>query len=1098
MGDIFGEATRRLEVACETDTLAILGRVGGAVVASSADTVGRFVAAYGDLPGGQVAAEALCDPQFKSISLTLGDTIARSSNSGVVLDIGCGHGPLLQKLATIPAFFDAEHWHYVGVDYTDHHKDVFELAWSLGLKYRFDVLDIESFHENGLPAPYEGYELLVVVRNVLHELDIDATARLFHVLSSTMSTRDLLLLQDLALFPMAERGNCCWDSGHLCPALEEQGWTTTCVVEPTRSGNQWFTVSARRTANAPVTREDAKASVLQARLRQYGAWMELEGLVSKLPDSRDTRVAALDLDLQLAALNRQLVRAGALGVNPLSSSEEKRVAGLLFEKHLSTFDSSSVLANRQVPERSAHFRDRARDQDRFEEYLDSSISVAVVTGGPLIGKSALVKEVLSRRSHARQPVFLDVASTTTVWNMLENYLLAVGCKFSYELLSEFKSIRLSGVRRSLGEFVTRVAPVSIVVLDHFERALDHNGEVLDHEIEEFLRILMSAPEAKLVLTTTRSPTTLVRAVGSGVFAPERIGRLPRGEHVPNILGDFITPAELGIPKYPAELIDAIDNHPFLAFSAAQVLRAHGKTALADERFFEELREQLREELLRRIVPDQAMPAVELASIMRSPAPREIFTHIVGESTVEVAEDAGVLYGVFDRDRRDLTTSLGPLRIRGGAPGDQEDNADRLRDLHSAIADEFLHLYREDDDPRWLRELNYHTIAAGRSLAGQLGGTFASELAAAGDYWFQYPHKDFGKALECLTAAVDAGYESEHVRMRTAACLVRVGKTDEGYALHRRLVEENPGSVGLKSSHVDSLLAQGSYPRALKTLAEYGFDTSSGSWQAAQFGRAYYGTGQYSKAVAAFEISIREDPDESAFASLERAYRAMGDRDGVERTLTKGLRRFPRSPYLGLAYCSHLIRSGAPESLIDAEGRLRLMLEKRPHSGPVLHQLCKLLCLQNRSRECRALMDAIGWDVDQPEKYRTPIVVLILLGERRWDEAVYELADIPQDDAHLVGLARKAYLKWASATQDPVERVIIARRGLGVVVSPRLYNNLQVLVSTYRLAVEAEDAETTREMLEFIRRLNPDVADEVSSAAAESRYWEEDDFDVRAK
>jgi hypothetical protein len=90
-----------------------------------------------------------------------------------------------------------------------------------------------------------------------------------------------------------------------------------------------------------------------------------------------------------------------------------------------------------------------------------------------------------------------------------------------------------------------VAPHSIVVIDHFERLLDPNSQVLDEDVQQFVALLADQPDAKVIITARRRPDLTFLPAGVLVDAEQPpIGRLDRGKHVENILNDYVNIAIL--------------------------------------------------------------------------------------------------------------------------------------------------------------------------------------------------------------------------------------------------------------------------------------------------------------------------------------------------------------------------------------------------------------------------------------------------------------------------------------------------------------------------------------------------------------------------
>ena len=186
--------------------------------------------------------------------------------------------------------------------------------------------------------------------------------------------------------------------------------------------------------------------------------------------------------LQIAALEQQLLAVQSPGVEPPTAEAENAIAlPQPFEKHLTSYDRGEFLVsaaarriNRTI---RADFRDRAHSQDALEEYLRGTEQIVVIQGGPYMGKTVLVREVLFRRAHDRCPVMLDVRTTSSVWNIVKRYLAEIGCVFPVDLLTTFSKVAILGISPAIDQLVNQIAGNTVVTFNHFERLLDPDGEV---------------------------------------------------------------------------------------------------------------------------------------------------------------------------------------------------------------------------------------------------------------------------------------------------------------------------------------------------------------------------------------------------------------------------------------------------------------------------------------------------------------------------------------------------------------------------------------------------------------------------------------------
>lgn len=1057
-----------------------------------ATELARFLASYGTSERPQDPLAAVVDPQLKSIAVTLSDRIAASA-AGTIVDLGCGQGVLLKRLAELDAFRRTPGWFYVAADYDERLTDVLKLAADLRLHRRVDVVPLAELYDRWLVDRDLPRPLIVVVRNVLHELDVPATAVLFDALAKHLDSTDLIIIQDLQVFPHAERGNACWQPQILRDAIEGCGIAMEVLVEETTSrGNRWFTMTgARRTAPTRAVLD----LIVKARTDQYDLWLKADALVEEDAERRHHKVALLDLDLQLAALHRQLTFAAPDAQAPPAPRGEREIVALAIQAQFEAFDAESISRSPVSPGRVEHFRNRANSQDALEQFLIGDAALTIVRGGPYSGKSVLVAEVLARRAHDRQPVVLDAQSSSCVWNLLEQLLTGIGLRFSYRLIQESRALELAVVGPYLRELLNQCARRTVVVLDHVERLLDPNGVIEDPEIREFLSSIASAPGAKLIFTTRDAPELgfLPPAVAVDHTQPP-VGRFPEGKHVENVLDDFIARDAIGLGTYPPELIEAIDRHPFLAVLAARVIEAEGAAAIDDPSFVELVRHRLRGELARRIISEKARPAVALLGSLRIPIPRAMFQGLAGEESVDEALRLGVLYPVFDRLHSDLLTGLAVLRRRrrespNDLSADEEKELDR--DENTRIADWYARLYRQSDDPRWLREIYFHRMAAGGPAAIQsLGAAYRYEIFAAGEYWFRRA-KDFHSALWAFERARELGIVTYFSELRLASCLVRAGRRPEGEEKYEYLLAAYPSAHGVRTSYIDSLLFVRDFEGALNLLERFGISVGDDPWTDNEFGRTFMGLHRYRDAVRALESQLKRLADPVAFFRLAQAYHRCGERDQVDRVLRAGLQRAPRDRALNVSYAAHLIRSGDPELREEAEEILRNLERRFPFDGAVIQQLCKVLGLTGRAQEALELLQSKARRI-QPERYILPARAEALIACGRYRDCIRELGDVPSDNEHLVGLKKKAFLWWAKTEPEP-GRTALAKDGLSIPRDASLENNIPLAVTSVRLARLAADEQLYDRALTHLRSLNPGVA-ELISESEESSYWDDEAFE----
>ncbi|MDA8083856.1 MAG: hypothetical protein M0024_09400 [Nitrospiraceae bacterium] len=1056
----------------------------------------ELLKAYGEAESIQKPQEAPTDSQLKSLSLVAEELLHKSSQ-GTVLDIGCGRGVLLSKLVHLPSFRDNKQWYYLGADYSRLHDSMLQLAASLRFHRRCDVIDIDVLYDSWIQSVNTPLPLLVIVRNVLHELDISATARLLHLLNEHLAPEDTLLVQDLLVFPKSERGNVCWDSSCLIRVFDQVGFDTSLVTEPSRSGAQWFSAKISKRADAkPLTVEDVRVIVANGRLAQLERWRPARRLPLEHPDSRAGKVAIIDFDLQKVALYQQLDDGGFLSMAQLTEKPAPNPSDAM-QLALSSYDPSILDRDHVRLPSIDNFRDRANSQDALESFLGSEDSIVVIQGGTSCGKSSLVSHVLSRRARGRSIVPVDCETAVDIWPILEQYLLAIGCRSSLEILSREKVLPFESLREAIGTLVRSISSKSIVVFDHFEKLIDPNAQIMDIEVRQFLTILASADGAKVVITTRKEPILhfLPKAVGVNTEQPP-VGRFPHGAHIVNLLDDYVDRTAIGLENYPASLLDAIDRFPYLATLAGKLIAEAGIAVAKDPEIQEIIRSYLYDELARRIVTPEARPALQLAYLLRIPAPRDMFEGITGVAATNAAFETGLIYSIPDRYRDDLLTCASVLRGRE-ADLDSVDEDTRVgaqaEEMHGEIARWYSIISRDaEGDPRWLREAHYHTLASGNTTEiTKFGSLYKAELFWAARTWFRR-FRNYKHALESLLAAEGMGIRTYEARMLTAACLVRVGERKEGESRYRSLIADFPNQEGVKTSYVDSLLRIGEFSDALGVLHEFSLSMSGPNpWVTGQYGRAHLGLHDYAKAAESFRLQLRKyaQPPAIVYVRLAQSYFRLGERKKAQATVAEGLAAHNDDPALNTLHFANLLRSGSQLDLKEAEQGLGKLADSYPRNGYVLQKLVTASALLGDPSRAIARLELIHWRVE-PSHMATPVKIAVLLAQRQFRKALEVVDSLSTIQEYGQAIMRKVFLSWASAEQTDEGRRRVAERGLEREVPQSCISNVPILTMYAQLARVAGDNDKFDQTLKRIRALNQQAAEDISGSTDPFDRWED--------
>ncbi len=1037
----------------------------------------RLLMNYGNNPSPQRTDSAPTDSQLNTL-ITAMDKEFASVSEGTVVDIGCGHGVLLERLAALPNFKDQAGMLYFGIDYSDYHDEILTLARTHRMHRRVDVASIDEYAQiwkdsARIPSPY-----FVFVRNVLHELSFDATRDLLYTISENCPTGSLLVIQDLLVFPEAERGNVCWQPEQLKFLVHKCGFRveSACPIK-TKSGSRWFNLLGRREDTLHLKPNKIYELIVKYRRQQWEEWSKANPLTCKGQDLSQEPVSVIDFDLQYAALTIQLLNAGASDVTALTKEQESLCACRNFARQLSS-TARRCETHIENLKPIKHFKDRANSLDALQAFLSGPHSVTVITGPPLMGKTTLTKHVLATFEHGRIPCFLDLQTTTTVWNLIENLLSEMGVRFSNEILLRLKRLSFSSIESELESFISTQAANFVFSFDHWERITEPDGCLHDEDIKRLVLILAETNGTKLIITSRYDIDTSFIASHLEPTLQPPVGRFPREpHHVPNVLGAF-----LGWPSYPRELIQAIDRHPLMAVLAALYLKERGADALSENSFLTNLSEHLRSAILAKILNDQARPAIQALSMLRLPVPRSLLVGLSSHESVSEAEKLGLINPVPDLRRDDLVALLVPLRLQIENDADSEIFASNEsidenfsviigdnKYFHEKAARQFEKEFRLDGDGKWLREMYYHLVVGGNEdILRHFGNVFCSELSAAADYWFR-TSKDFKRALWAYEKIRDYGYDKTHIRMRIASCKIRLNRVAEGEREFNLLLKQYPRR-GFFSAYVDALLSASLYENALSKLEEFSQLDSEFPWTAGQYGRAYRGLQQHEKAIQAFGRQLRVNKEPVVFQSLAGAYHAWGDTANERKTLEEGLRQSPTSRRLKIAYAALLERIGKLE---DAAKDLKILLERSPYDGWIILPLVKALARQGQQQEAELIWRKASGKIC-PDHMNVIIEAEIFAQKEEFASSISLLQSIIHDDEHSGGQRLELFYRWATRLGENEAGRQKAAEGLDEQISPAASNNVPLLVSKAKLALFAQKRDVAEDVLKKLRDLNPNL------------------------
>lgn len=1008
--------------------------------------IAAYLKTYEEIELVQEAASGDTDPQLSTIALSLGTDVA-ASQTGALIDIGCGAGALLKRTAQI--LNDNAGWQYIAVEVEDRLDEVSRLARTLKLYTRTHLVTVPEFGTD--PIKHPGRKLYVC-RNVLHELRLDQATQLIGAVCRDFASDDVLIIQDLYRFPQSERHHHAWIPTLLCEALKSIGFGQVIMdSQASRSGNQWFNLRASRLVGCSDT-ASIREALLRARREQWDIWARLVAPEDNQP-KRPGPIDAVDLDLQFASLTREL-RDEGLSVH-LDPDTQKRLRVTELIRRIEDIADGPAPAGAPV-QTPDHFRERGQQLTHAEEFLRSMSRLALVYGGPGTGKTTFIDQLLANRLYDKTLVRIDFRTARGIWPVVERILAQLGVNLAAEVIGVLDGLAYNQIQAAMGRVLNKYAGKMIFVFENVDDALDSNLRFSDPQVRELLVQVAGKSGAKMLLSARRDflPADLVRAAGNDLPITVRMGRYGADETVINILDDYFDRAGAGLERYPSTLIAAIDRHPLVASLAGRILASEGRSVLRDEAFFRELRQKLRSELLARLVDDSSRLAVEAAGELRVPVPAVLLERLASRESVHQARGSDVLYAMPDRRWGEILQSLGLFKKRylTDASIGSDDPKDRDTTDHGRIADAYLQIYRTDDDPTWMRESHYHRMLSGdpSALKGGAGAYYRTELIASAAYCFDR-RRDYRLALDLYDAAAQIGPLDEAAAMWRASCLIRLGETEEGNQAYQQLVAEYPENIGLRRSHVDALLSVEDFETARDRLTAYDLKQSANDWHAQQWGRVELGLHHYEAAIAIFSALASKNVDDPFVVTyLARALQQFGDLTGAIKTLERGHEAFPHNVAIATSLGANLERNRQ-----DAKARdlLEPLFDANHGNARAALALVRIHRRENRlDLAARVVRQCENADLSRSMRMflATAHAELLIARGQPGAAAEYIREHLAGDESP--GLLIDALMEAADHAADADEKEALLREAASVVVPKQLVHNVPIQVTRAKLAI----------------------------------------------
>lgn len=240
------------------------------------------------------------DPQLAALIQFFQTLAGTLGTDDVILDIGSGRGILAHAILRIWPADAMRPWYFA----VDQESVLDTLSLPPTVHNHSQKVAFGDLVAGRVPCRTEQIRV-VVVRNVLHHLDIKTTAELLMALGTIVQAGGQVYVQDIVSLAKGERENAGWPSDLLCTLLDGIGFDTgTRADHRSRSGTEWFTIILKRNpGRAPMRLTHTMRLVADGREQQR---QRRTTRLAELGDGQDTVPEYIILSTEVAALTMQL------------------------------------------------------------------------------------------------------------------------------------------------------------------------------------------------------------------------------------------------------------------------------------------------------------------------------------------------------------------------------------------------------------------------------------------------------------------------------------------------------------------------------------------------------------------------------------------------------------------------------------------------------------------------------------------------------------------------------------------------------------------------------------------------------------------------
>ena len=248
------------------------------------------------------------DPQISALSQHL-ISIGTSLNKKILCDFGSGNGIVAGLLAKMPQPL-LEQIEYWAIDLPEIVDKLFLPSSIHNISKKYSV---DDFY-NGI-LPRRGKDISnIIIRNVIHELDIVNTSKLFHAIKDNISLETEIYIQDMQKLPDAERENVGWEKSILKECLDSIGFRVVDFDLMSHGGTPWFAFLCKlKPDSLDLDFESIQNIIATHREKQFN---NIEKQVHNLTKHWEKTTELLKLQNEYTSLSIQLRSVGRLSSSP--------------------------------------------------------------------------------------------------------------------------------------------------------------------------------------------------------------------------------------------------------------------------------------------------------------------------------------------------------------------------------------------------------------------------------------------------------------------------------------------------------------------------------------------------------------------------------------------------------------------------------------------------------------------------------------------------------------------------------------------------------------------------------------------------------------